>query len=215
MTVGLAQRFSVEAGAGYIYSGLGGGLAVVAEDLAPGLPLGVRLGVGFATSDGLDDGFDLGGGTTFGDLKQTAELSEWGQNIALSLDVLYKLPIQGLPVSVAPYAGVRYNLFSGGYTDPEDNLTTVKSGTVSSNALGFGAGVRVAYPLMANLDVVADLGVDYFLQACITQTVVDDSNNSSSNTVCPGDTGYDDLNKFVTQPDGFVAKFRLGAAYRF
>ena len=53
LTLAMAQKFSVEAGAGF-YGGFGGQLAVVAEDLAPGLPLGVRLGVGFATSaDGL------------------------------------------------------------------------------------------------------------------------------------------------------------------
>ena len=103
LTLAMAQKFSVEAGAGF-YGGFGGQLAVVAEDLAPGLPLGVRLGVGFATSDALDDGYDLGGGTTWGDVKEAGKFSEWGQNVTLSLDVLYKPSGLGLPVDRSPEA---------------------------------------------------------------------------------------------------------------
>jgi hypothetical protein len=187
----MAQKFSVEASAGYIYSGLGGQLAVVAEDLAPGLPLAVRLGLGFATSDALT--------TT------TTGFTEWGQNITLSLDVLYKLPAQGLPVSLAPYLGLRYNMFEGG----EYNNTT--SDKYSSNVFGFGGGIRAAYAVIPNLDVVADLGADYYLQSCITTS----SSGGSTATTCPGDPGYATLNAFVTQPDGFVFRVRLGAAYRF
>jgi hypothetical protein len=203
--LGMAQRFSVEASAGYIYSGFGGQLAVVAEDLAPGLPLAVRLGLGFATSDALDDNYDIGGGTTWGQVKNASNLTEWGQNITLSLDVLYKLPAQGLPVSLAPYLGLRYNLFEGGY------YNSSISGKVSSNAFGFGGGIRAAYAVIPNLDVVADLGADYYLQSCITAS----SSSGSPTTTCPGDPGYANLNAFVTQPDGFVFRVRLGAAYRF
>jgi len=217
----MAQKFSVEAGAGF-YGGFGGQLAVVAEDLAPGLPLGVRLGVGFATSDALDDGvdahvvlgYDLDDGTTWGDIKEDREFSEWGQNVTLSLDVLYKPSGLGLPVEVAPYFGVRYNFFSGGYTDPEDNDSTIKAQTISSNQLGLGLGVRAAYPLMPNLSLVGDLGVDYYFQACFKWVGEDDSGNKSEDSVCPGDSGYEDVNKFVTQPE-WVLKLRLGAAYRF
>ena len=145
LTLAMAQKFSVEAGAGF-YGGFGGQLAVVAEDLAPGLPLGVRLGVGFATSDALDDGYDLGGGTTWGDVKEAGKFSEWGQNVTLSLDVLYKPSGLGLPVEVAPYFGVRYNFFSGGYTDPEDNLT-IKAQTISSNQLGLASASGPPTPL--------------------------------------------------------------------
>ncbi|WP_353300806.1 hypothetical protein [Thermus thermophilus] len=208
----MAQKFSVEAGAGF-YGGLGGQLAVVAEDLAPGLPLGVRFGVGFATSDALDDGYDMGGGTKWGDTKKTLELSEWGQNITLSLDVLYELGGLGFPVEVAPYVGVRYNFFSGGYTDPNDNVP-VKSVTVSSNQFGFGGGLRFAYPALPNLQLVADAGVDYYLKACLSWEVIDDRDNKTTNTVCPDDSGYDNLDEFVTQPE-WVLKLRLGAAYRF
>jgi hypothetical protein len=189
--LGMAQKFSVEASAGYIYSGLGGQLAVVAEDLAPGLPLAVRLGLGFATSDALT--------TT------TTGFTEWGQNITLSLDVLYKLPAQGLPVSLAPYLGLRYNMFEGG----EYNNTT--SDKYSSNAFGFGGGIRAAYAVNPNLDVVADLGADYYLQSCITRS----PSSGSTTTTCPGDAGYAGLNASVTQPDGFVFRVRLGVAYRF
>ena len=212
LTLAMAQKFSVEAGAGF-YGGFGGQLAVVAEDLAPGLPLGVRLGVGFATSDALDDGYDLGGGTTWGDIKEAGEFSEWGQNVTLSLDVLYKLGGLGFPVEVAPYVGVRYNFFSGGYTDPEDN-STIKTGTISSNQLGLGLGVRAAYSLMPNLSLVGDLGVDYYLKACISTETIDDSGSKTTNTVCPDDSGYDNLDELVTQPE-WVLKLRLGAAYRF
>jgi len=212
LTAAMAQKFSVEAGAG-LYGNLGGQLAVVAEDFTPGLPLGVRLGVGFAQSDALDDGYDLGGGTTWGDYKKTNELSEWGQNITLSLDVLYKVAGLGLPVEVAPYAGIRYNLFSGGYTDPQNNIA-VKSASVSTNQFGFGAGVRLAYPLMPNLSLVGDLGADYYLNACFKSVREDDSGNKTESTVCPGDSGYDSLNKWVTQPE-WVFKLRVGAAYRF
>jgi hypothetical protein len=188
----------VEASAGYIYSGLGGQLAVVAEDLAPGLPLAVRLGLGFATSDALT--------TT------TTGFTEWGQNITLSLDVLYTLPAQGLPVSLAPYLGLRYNMFEGG----EYNNTT--SDKYSSNAFGFGGGIRAAFAVIPNLDVVADLGADYYLQSCITassSSITASSSSGSTATTCPGDSAYPDLNAFVTQPDGFVFRVRLGAAYRF
>ena len=206
--LGMAQKFSVEASAGYIYSGLGGQLAVVAEDLAPGLPLAVRLGLGFATSDALDDNYviDEDGGTTWGDVKDASNLTEWGQNITLSLDVLYKLPAQGLPVSLAPYLGLRYNMFEGGYYSNSGTW-----GKVSSNAFGFGGGIRAAYAVTPNLDVVADLGADYYLQSCITAS----SSSESPSTTCPGDSAYADLNAFVTQPDGFVFRVRLGAAYRF
>jgi len=204
--LGMAQKFSVEASAGYIYSGLGGQLAVVAEDLAPGLPLAVRLGLGFATSDALDDNYDLGGGTTWGDVKDANNLTEWGQNITLSLDVLYKLPAQGLPVSLAPYLGLRYNMFEGGAYDNSGNWLKF-----SSNAFGFGGGIRAAYAVIPNLDVVADLGADYYLQSCITAS----SSGGSPATSCPGDSGYAQGNAFVTQPDGFVFRVRLGAAYRF
>lgn len=212
LTLAMAQKFSVEAGAGF-YGGFGGQLAVVAEDLAPGLPLGVRLGVGFATSDALDDSYDFGSGTKWGDLKENFELSEWGQNITLSLDVLYKLGGFGLPVEVAPYVGVRYNLFSGGYTDPNDNVP-VKSVTVSSNQFGFGGGLRFAYPVLPNLQLVADAGVDYYLKACLSGEAIDDSDNKTTDTDCPGDSGYDDSDNWVTQPE-WVFKLRLGAAYRF
>jgi CubicO group peptidase (beta-lactamase class C family) len=201
----MAQKFSVEASAGYIYSGLGGQLAVVAEDLAPGLPLAVRLGLGFATSDALDDNYNIGGGTTWGQVKNANNLTEWGQNITLSLDVLYKLPAQGLPVSLAPYLGLRYNMFEGG---AYNNSGWLK---VSSNAFGFGGGIRAAYAVIPNLDVVADLGADYYLQSCITAS----SSSGSPSTTCPGGSGYANLNAFVTQPDGFVFRVRLGAAYRF
>ncbi|WP_232822409.1 hypothetical protein [Thermus sediminis] len=203
----MAQKFSVEVSAGYIYSGLGGQLAVVTEDLAPGLPLAVRLGLGFATSDALDDNFiDPVSGITWGQFKQANNLTEWGQNITLSLDALYKLPVQGLPVSLAPYLGVRYNMFEGGFYDNSGNW-----GRVSSNAFGFGGGVRAAYAVIPNLDVVADLGADYYLQSCISG-----SNSSGfSGTTCPGDSGYTNDNALVTQPDGFVFRVRLGAAYRF
>jgi len=203
--LGMAQKFSVEASAGYIYSGLGGQLAVVAEDLAPGLPLAVRLGLGFATSDALDDNYDLGGGTTWGDLKDTSNLTEWGQNITLSLDVLFTLPAQGLPVSLAPYLGLRYNLFEGG---AYNGGTQAK---VSSNAFGLGGGIRAAFAVIPNLDVVADLGADYYPQSCITGSIF----GGPTTTTCPGDPGYANLNAFVTQPDGFVFRVRLGAAYRF
>ncbi|GAA5334595.1 outer membrane beta-barrel protein [Thermus hydrothermalis] len=213
LTAAMAQKFSVEAGAG-LYGNLGGQLAVVAEDFTPGLPLGVRLGVGFAQSDALDDGYDLGGGTTWGDYKKTNELSEWGQNITLSLDVLYKVAGLGLPVEVAPYAGIRYNLFSGGYTDPQNKISGTKSESVSTNQFGFGAGVRLAYPLMPNLSLVGDLGADYYLNACFKRVVEDDSGNKNEGTVCPGDSGYDSRNERVTQPE-WVFKLRVGAAYRF
>ncbi|GAB6941417.1 hypothetical protein [Thermus brockianus] len=213
LTAAMAQKFSVEAGAG-LYGNLGGQLAVVAEDFTPGLPLGVRLGVGFAQSDALDDGYDLGGGTTWGDYKKTNELSEWGQNITLSLDVLYKVAGLGLPVEVAPYAGIRYNLFSGGYTDPQNKISGTKSESVSTNQFGFGAGVRLAYPLMPNLSLVGDLGADYYLNACFKSVREDDSGNKTESTVCPGDSGYDSLNELVTQPE-WVFKLRVGAAYRF
>jgi hypothetical protein len=205
--LGMAQKFSVEASAGYIYSGLGGQLAVVAEDLAPGLPLAVRLGLGFATSDALDDNYviDEDGGTTWGDVKDASNLTEWGQNITLSLDVLYKLPAQGLPVSLAPYLGLRYNLFEGGAYNNSGNW-----GKYSSNAFGFGGGIRAAFAVIPNLDVVADLGADYYLQSDITETT-----SSGSTTFRPGDSGYANRNAFVTQPDGFVFRVRLGAAYRF
>jgi hypothetical protein len=208
--LGMAQKFSLEASAGYIYSGLGGQLAVVAEDLAPGLPLAVRLGLGFATSDALDDNFNLsrlgGPNSTWGQYKNNFNFTEWGQNITLSLDVLYKLPAQGLPVSLAPYLGLRYNMFEGGAYDNSGNW-----GKFSSNAFGFGGGIRAAYAVIPNLDVVADLGADYYLQSCITAS----SSSGSPSTTCPGDSGYADLNAFVTQPDGFVFRVRLGAAYRF
>lgn len=212
LTAAMAQKFSVEAGAG-LYGNLGGQLAVVAEDFTPGLPLGVRLGVGFAQSDALDDGYDLRGGMTWGDYKKTNELSEWGQNITLSLDVLYKVAGLGLPVEVAPYAGIRYNLFSGGFTDPQNKIGT-KSASVSTNQFGFGAGVRLAYPLMPNLSLVGDLGADYYLNACFKRVREDDSGKKTERTVCPGDSGYDSLNEFVTQPE-WVFKLRVGAAYRF
>jgi hypothetical protein len=213
LTAAMAQKFSVEAGAG-LYGNLGGQLAVVAEDFTPGLPLGVRLGVGFAQSDARDDGYDLEGGTTWGDYKKTNELSEWGQNITLSLDVLYKVAGLGLPVEVAPYAGIRYNLFSGGYTDPQKKISGTKSESVSTNQFGFGAGVRLAYPLMPNLSLVGDLGADYYLNACFKSVREDDSGNKTESTVCPGDSGYDSLNELVTQPE-WVFKLRVGAAYRF
>jgi hypothetical protein len=206
----MAQKFSVEASAGYIYSGLGGQLAVVAEDLAPGLPLAVRLGLGFATSDALDDNFNLsrlgGPNSTWGQYKNTFNFTEWGQNITLSLDVLFTLPAQGLPVSLAPYLGLRYNMFEGGAYDNSGNW-----GKYSSNAFGLGGGIRAAYAVIPNLDVVADLGADYYLQSCITAS----SSSGSTTTTCPGDSAYTDLNAFVTQPDGFVFRVRLGAAYRF
>ncbi|GLV47045.1 hypothetical protein TJA_02210 [Thermus sp. LT1-2-5] len=220
LTAAMAQKFSVEAGAGF-YGGLGGQLAVVAEDFTPGLPLGVRLGVGFAQSDALNDGetftsisASINTGTTkWGDYKKNNELSEWGQNITLSLDVLYKVTGLGLPVEVAPYAGIRYNFFSGGFTDPNNN-TSIKSYAVSSNQLGFGAGVRLAYPLMPNLSVVGDLGVDYYLNACFKEVTEPDSGSKSEGSVCPGDSGYDNYNKSITQPE-WVFKLRVGAAYRF
>lgn len=215
LTAAMAQKFSVEAGAGF-YGGLGGQLAVVAEDLAPGLPLGVRLGVGFATSDALNDDVAYArvtGTQKWGDYKKNNELSEWGQNVTLSLDVLYKLNGLGLPVEVAPYAGLRYNLFSGGYTDP-NNKVSDKSRTVSSNQLGLGLGVRAAYPLMPNLSLVGDLGVDYYFNACIKEVTEPDSGSKTESSFCPSDSGYDDANKFVTQPE-WVFKLRLGAAYRF
>ncbi|KOX90382.1 hypothetical protein BVI061214_01572 [Thermus aquaticus] len=203
----MAQKFSLEASAGYIYSGLGGQLAVVAEDLAPGLPLAVRLGLGFATSDALDDNYviDQNTGTTWGNVKSAGNLTEWGQNITLSLDVLYKLPAQGLPVSLAPYLGLRYNMFEGG---AYNNSGWLK---VSSNAFGFGGGIRAAYAVIPNLDVVADLGADYYLQSCLTGS----SSGGPTTTTCPGDSSYANDNAFVTQPDGFVFRVRLGAAYRF
>jgi len=218
--LGMAQKFSVEASAGYVYSGLGGQLAVVVEDLAPGLPLAVRLGLGFATSDALDDGFVLPGGTiwgpeeiTWGNFKNARNLTEWGQNITLSLDVLFTLPAEGLPftlpaeglpVSLAPYLGLRYNFFEGGYYNGI-------SGKYSSDAFGFGGGIRVAYAVIPNLDVVADLGADYYLQSCITES----TSRGSTATTCPGDSIYANGNAFVTQPDGFVFRVRLGAAFRF
>jgi hypothetical protein len=192
--LGMAQKFSVEASAGYIYSGLGGQLAVVAEDLAPGLPLAVRLGLGFATSDALTVTIPPG-------------FTEWGQNITLSLDVLYTLPAQGLPVSLAPYLGLRYNMFEGGAYDNTGNWVRV-----SSNPFGFGGGIRAAYAVIPNLDVVADLGADYYLQSCITTS---SSSAPTPTTTCPGAPGYAALNDSVTQPDGFVFRVRLGAAYRF
>jgi hypothetical protein len=203
----MAQRFSVEASAGYIYSGFGGQLAVVAEDLAPGLPLAVRLGLGFATSDALDDNYviDEDAGTTWGNVKDASNLTEWGQNITLSLDVLFTLPAEGLPVSLAPYLGLRYNLFEGGAYNNSGNW-----GKYSSNAFGLGGGIRAAYAVIPNLDVVADLGADYYLQSDITETT-----SSGSTTFRPGGPGYADVNAFVTQPDGFVFRVRLGAAYRF
>lgn len=205
----MAQKFSVEAGAG-LYGNLGGQLAVVAEDFTPGLPLGVRLGVGFAQSDALDDGeaySPVTGSQKWGDYKKNYNLSEWGQNITLSLDVLYKVAGLGLPVEVAPYAGIRYNLFSGGFSG-------TKSESVSTNQFGFGAGVRLAYPLMPNLSLVGDLGADYYLNACFKGVREDDSGNKTESTVCPGDSGYDSLNEWVTQPE-WVFKLRVGAAYRF
>ena len=212
LTAAMAQRFSVEGSAGF-YTGFSGQLAVVAEDL-PGLPLGLRLGVGFASTDALDDNYDMGGGTKWGTAKKNLELSEWGQNVTVSLDVLYKLTqVQG--ISVAPYLGVRYNMFSGGSTDPKNKVSGMKSVTFSSNSFGFGVGVRAAYPVMPNLSLVGDVGVDYYLQACIQGTLVDDAGNSTSITVCPSDSNYKSANEFVTQPDGLVLKLRLGAAYRF
>jgi len=211
--LGMAQKFSVEGGAGF-YGGLGGQLAVVVEDLVQGLPLGLRLGVGFAQSDALDDAYDLGGGTKWGDYKNTNQLSEWGQNITLSADVLYKVSVQGLPVEVAPYVGLRYNFFSGGYTDPQNNLPNIKAETASSNQFGLGLGARLAYPLAPNLRVVGDLGVDYFFKACIEGRTEPDAGSPTSQTVCPGDTAYPNLDKFVTQPE-WVLKLRLGLAYRF
>ena len=206
--LGMAQKFSVEASAGYVYSGLGGQLAVVVEDLAPGLPLAVRLGLGFATSDALDDDFNLsrlgGPNSTWGRYKDDNDLTEWGQNITLSLDVLFTLPVEGLPVSLAPYLGLRYNFFEGGYYNGI-------SRKYSSDAFGFGGGIRVAYAVIPNLDVVADLGADYYLQGCIKES----TSSGSSTTTCPDDTGYETLNAFVTQPDGFVFRVRLGAAFRF
>lgn len=210
--LGMAQKFSVEGGAGF-YGGLGGQLAVVVEDLVQGLPLGLRLGVGFAQSDALDDAYDLGGGTKWGDFKNTNQLSEWGQNITLSADVLYKVSVQGLPVELAPYVGLRYNFFSGGSTDPQDNLT-IKAYTVSSNQFGLGLGARLAYPLAPNLQLVGDLGADYFFKACIEERIEPDTGSPTSQTVCPGDTAYPNLDKFVTQPE-WVLKLRLGLAYRF
>jgi hypothetical protein len=215
LTAAMAQRFSVEGSAGF-YTGFSGQLAVMAEDL-PGLPLGLRLGVGFASTDALDDNYDqypVTAGTKWGTFKKSNELSEWGQNVTVSLDVHYKLAqVQG--ISVAPYVGVRYNMFSGGYTDPKNKVSGIKSETFSSNSFGFGVGVRAAYPVMPNLSLVGDVGVDYYLQACIQGTRVDDAGNSTTNTVCPSDSGYKYANEFVTQPDGLVLKLRLGAAYRF
>ncbi|BAW02821.1 hypothetical protein TTMY_2459 [Thermus thermophilus] len=216
LTAAMAQKFSVEAGAG-LYGNLGGQLAVVAEDFTPGLPLGVRLGVGFAQSDALDDGeaySPVTGSQKWGDYKKNYNLSEWGQNITLSLDVLYKVAGLGLPVEVAPYAGIRYNLFSGGYTDPQSKIPGIRSQSYSTNQFGFGAGVRLAYPLMPNLSLVGDLGADYYLNACFKDVVEDDSGNKNEGTVCPGDNNYDSLNEWVTQPE-WVFKLRVGAAYRF
>lgn len=213
LTAAMAQRFSVEGSAGF-YTGFSGQLAVVAEDL-PGLPLGLRLGVGFASTDALDDNYKVDGTKKWGDVKKDSDFSEWGQNVTVSLDVLYKLT-QVQDISVAPYLGVRYNMFSGGYTDPKDDKSSgVKPVTYSSNAFGFGLGVRAAYPVMPNLSLVGDVGADYYLQACIQETRVDDAGKSTSHTVCPSNSDYKDRNKFVTQPDGWVLKLRLGVAYRF
>ena len=207
--LGMAQRFSVEASAGYIYSGLGGQLAVVAEDLAPGLPLAVRLGLGFATSDGLNDSFDLGGGggPTWGSIKE----SEYGQNITIALDALFNIPTQGLlpgqGSSVAAYLGLRYNLFEGGGTDSGGD--TYKA---TANAFGVGGGLRLAFPLDRTLTLVADAGLDYFFQGCITFS---GTGVGTTITACPGDSLYPDANSFATQPDGFVFRARLGGAFRF
>lgn len=184
LSVGWARdnTFSLQLETGW-FNGLSGEAGLALFNIL-GEPFGVRLGVGFAATDPFVNSVSQAAGITLD--------SESGSNLTLGLDFSYSLDFQSA-FTLSPYAGARYNLFSG---QARSGVNTYQA---TSNQLGLGAGLRAGYYLDSQFSLLADFGLDYFFPG-----------NAQLNTTPPGVNAND----WVSDPS-LVFKARIGLAFNF
>ncbi|RTR29467.1 hypothetical protein [Deinococcus radiophilus] len=167
-------------------------------------PFGVKVSGSYTSADLINDSAEYGLLGTVGDAKADGLVTEAGRAVVLGVDGTYRLGQLAPGADATLYAGGRYGMFSG-TVSPTDGSD---SAVYSSNALGVGGGLQVAYPVANNVSLVGDLGVDQFFKAPITY-----SQGDQSDTAKPGDgANYEVKDEFLSQP-GTVFKAKVGVKF--
>jgi len=175
----------------------GGGvlrLTATASNVAQKLPLSFDLGVGHAFIDPGNAGLAR---QVFINENTDGTPEESGGVWDFRADGVWGLRVRGL-TDVGVSLGVRYSMYSGRFKYVGGN----EDFTITSNAWGFGVGVRGSIPMNKKLSLTAAAGLDWFP----SQTLYGHDASYSSNNVNNGREvngvpyTWSDADRAVNQP---------------
>ena len=210
----LALSATVQTGAGADFSagfmaGYKGGFTMRVtggvENFATGFPLGVEAGVGFAW---MDPGIPMDARHVFINDNTNGTPEEAGYAWDIRLDFLYDLKLLKASKTFL-FAGVRGSFFTGNFNFVGGN----EDFDVTTEQVGLGGGLKGAFAMGRNIDLVISLGADYFFPATLSGHGT--SYGPDGEDVNPREGyDYDDADAAVNQPK-FQPSILVGVGYRF
>lgn len=138
-----------------MYSGFGGNISFLTSNFADNFPLSLKLNLGFSS---LDAGDALAARRIFINNNTNGIPEKSGKTYNLGLDFLYRYRVLNLNRNYF-YAGPRYLMFTGNFNYIGGN----EDFDVTSNQWGIGIGAENYFRIIPSVDLVINLGYDYFI----------------------------------------------------
>lgn len=175
------------------------------EKFAAGFPLGVEAGVGYTW---MDPGIPMDARHVFINDNTNGTPEEAGYAWDIRLDFLYDLNLLKASKTLL-FAGVRGSFFTGNFNFVGGN----EDFDVTTEQVGLGAGLKGAFAMGRNVDLVISVGADYFFPATLSGH--DTSYGPDGEDVNPREGyDYDSADAAVNQPK-FQPSILVGVGYRF
>jgi len=136
-------------------NGIGGQLNILVSGFADNFPLSAKIGGGVSY---LDAGDPMAARKIFINNNTNGVPEKNGKTYNFNLDFLYRKSILGLKRNYF-YAGPRYIMYAGNFNYIGGN----EDFDVTSNQWGAGVGVENYFRIIPAIDLVLNLGYDYYL----------------------------------------------------
>jgi len=196
-------HFSVGAQLG-LYNGFGTQVNLLISNFADDFPFSAKLGIGLSF---MDPGDPIAARRIFINNNTNGIPEESGQAWNFNLDFLYRTSFLGIKRNYL-YAGPRYTLFTGNFNFIGGN----ENFDVTSNQWGVGGGLENYFSIVPAIDLVINLGYDYYFSETLHGH--DTSYSPNGQDINPReDYTYSDADKAIEQPKHQMKAF-IGINYK-
>lgn len=187
------------------YGGPGFQAFVMLSDFAEKFPMNFRLAVGFTS---VQPGIATDARRVFINDATNGTPEESGRQTDFRFDLLYPVKLLNMPRAYV-FGGPRHVRFVGNFKYIGGN----EDFDVTSNQWGIGAGLETYFAMSRKLDLVFQVGADYYLESTLTGH---DTKYSPDGDNANGRDGYsyDDADEAIDQPT-FEPRLMMGVVYNF